>query len=104
MVWGLFRRAMTDFPMVLACPYRSLVPRFSADPLVKFRGLWRARGTILFKRWQFFMPLLGRNHNHNMKSKTPKSTKQKKKISIDQGWEAINPHAAGIDIGSREHF
>ena len=51
------------------------------------------------------MPLLGRNHNlTNMKSKTPKSKKEKKKISIDQGWEAINPHAAGIDIGAREHF
>src|SRR5438445_3119349 len=51
------------------------------------------------------MPLLGRNHNHtNMKSKTPKSKKEKKKISIDQGWEPINPQAAGIDIGAREHF
>ena len=39
-----------------------------------------------------------------MKSKTPKSKKQKKKISIDQGWEAINAHAAGLDIGSKEHF
>ena len=39
-----------------------------------------------------------------MKNKTPKSKKQKKKISIDQTWEAINPHAAGIDIGSKEHF
>ena len=39
-----------------------------------------------------------------MKSKTPKSKKEKKKISVDQGWEAINPQAAGIDIGSREHF
>jgi transposase len=39
-----------------------------------------------------------------MKSKTPKSRKQKQKISIEPGWEAINPHAAGIDIGSREHF
>jgi transposase len=39
-----------------------------------------------------------------MKSKTQKSKKQKKKISIDQDWEAINPHAAGIDIGAREHF
>ena len=39
-----------------------------------------------------------------MKIKAPKSKKQKKKISIDQGWEAVNPHAAGIDIGSREHF
>src|SRR5260370_32592626 len=51
------------------------------------------------------MPLLGRNHNHtNMKSKTPKSKKKKQKISVDQGWEAINPRAAGIDIGAREHF
>ena len=51
------------------------------------------------------MPLLGRNHNHtNMKSKTPKSKKKKRTISVDQGWEAINPHAAGIDIGAKEHF
>lgn len=49
------------------------------------------------------MPLLGRNHI-DMKSKTSKSKKRKQKISIDQAWEAINPHAAGIDIGSREHF
>jgi transposase len=39
-----------------------------------------------------------------MKSKTPKSKKKKQKISVDQGWEAIHPHAAGIDIGAREHF
>src|SRR5882762_2245818 len=94
-----FRRAITDFPMVPVCPYVSLVPRLSADPLVKCRGLWRARGTSLFKRMQFFMPLLGRNHHQNMKSKTPKSKKKKKKISIEQGWERIHPHAAGIDIG-----
>src|SRR4029077_16560753 len=40
----------------------------------------------------------------NMKSKTPKSKKEKKKLSVDQGWEAINPRAAGIDIGAKEHF
>ena len=39
-----------------------------------------------------------------MKSKTPKPKKQKQKISIDQAWEMINPKAAGIDIGSREHL
>lgn len=39
-----------------------------------------------------------------MKNKTPKSKKRKQKISIDQGWEAIHPHAAGIDIGAKEHF
>lgn len=39
-----------------------------------------------------------------MKSKSPKSKKHKKKISIDPAWEPINPHAAGIDIGLREHF
>lgn len=39
-----------------------------------------------------------------MKSKTPKSKKKKQKISIEQGWEAINAHAAGIDIGAKEHF
>jgi transposase len=39
-----------------------------------------------------------------MRTKTIKSKKQKKKISIDQGWETINPQAAGIDIGAKEHF
>lgn len=51
------------------------------------------------------MPLLGRDDNHtNMKSNTRRSKKKKDKLSIDQGWEAINPHAAGIDIGAGEHF
>jgi len=39
-----------------------------------------------------------------MKSKTPKSKKKKQKLSIEQGWEPINPRAAGIDIGAKEHF
>jgi hypothetical protein len=38
--WTLwFRRAMTGKPMVPVCPCRSVVPRFSADSLVKFRRL-----------------------------------------------------------------
>lgn len=39
-----------------------------------------------------------------MKSKTSKHKKQNKKISIDAVWEPINLHAAGVDIGSREHW
>ena len=39
-----------------------------------------------------------------MKKKTTKSEKEKNKISIQDGWEQINPNAAGIDIGSREHW
>ena len=39
-----------------------------------------------------------------MKSKTSKSKKRKQKISIDHAWAAVNPHAAGIDIGAREHW
>jgi transposase len=76
-----------------------MVPGFSADSLVKFRQLWRASGTILFKRLQFFMPLLGRNRPPiNMKSKTSKNKKQNRKISIDADWEPINLHAAGVDM------
>jgi transposase len=91
--------------MVLTCPCRSLVPRFSADALVKFRRFWKTCGTILFKRLQFFMPLLGRNHNIHMKNRTSKTQRQKKKkISIEDGWEKINPAAAGLDIGSKEHW
>jgi hypothetical protein len=39
-----------------------------------------------------------------MKSKTAKNKKQSKKVSIDAGWDPINHHAAGVDIGSREHW
>jgi transposase len=39
-----------------------------------------------------------------MKTKPQKFKKEKKKtVSIDQEWEMISPHAAGIDIGSKEH-
>jgi len=50
------------------------------------------------------MPLLGRDHKQDMKTKAQKSKKHNKKVSLEQGWETINPHAAGIDIGSKEHF
>jgi len=39
-----------------------------------------------------------------MKSKTRTSQKKKKKTVIDPVWELINPDAAGIDIGFREHW
>lgn len=50
------------------------------------------------------MPLLGRNHNTNMNKKTSKTKKHKQKIILQDNWEPINPNAAGIDIGSREHY
>src|SRR5262245_51106559 len=39
-----------------------------------------------------------------MKRKPLSGRKQSKKVSIDDTWELINPHAAGVDIGSREHW
>jgi transposase len=39
-----------------------------------------------------------------MKTKTRNRKERKKKINIDAGWQAVNPHAAGIDIGSKEHW
>jgi transposase len=39
-----------------------------------------------------------------MKRRTIKPKKRKQKISVAQGWETVHPHAAGIDIGSKEHF
>jgi transposase len=50
------------------------------------------------------MPLLGRNHHITHEKQTPKISKAKEKIVIDPAWELINPDAAGIDIGSREHW
>jgi len=39
-----------------------------------------------------------------MKSKALRTKQRKKKVSVDEVWEAIHPRAAGIDIGSREHM
>jgi transposase len=39
-----------------------------------------------------------------MKSKTSKRKKHSKKVFIDAVWEPVNQHAAGVDIGSREHW
>ena len=39
-----------------------------------------------------------------MKNKPQKTKKKRQKISINQDWQTINAHAAGIDIGSQEHF
>ena len=50
------------------------------------------------------MPLLGRSRPTHMKSKTSKKKKQSKKVSIEAVWAPVNLHAAGVDIGSREHY
>ena len=51
------------------------------------------------------MPLLGRNQPPDMKSKTSKHNRANKKVlSINPAWEPVNVHAAGVDIGSREHW
>jgi transposase len=39
-----------------------------------------------------------------MKSKTAKNKKQSKKVILNAVWEPLNLHAAGVDIGSREHW
>lgn len=39
-----------------------------------------------------------------MRTKTPKAKQQKKKICVEQDWPLMNPHAAGVDLGSREHW
>jgi len=39
-----------------------------------------------------------------MKNKSDTTKKKKQKITINPDWEQINPDAAGIDIGSREHW
>ena len=39
-----------------------------------------------------------------MKNKASKAKKKQQNIDLSQCWELINPNAAGIDIGSREHW
>lgn len=39
-----------------------------------------------------------------MRNQSKKIKNRKQKISIQQDWPLINPHAAGVDLGSREHW
>jgi len=39
-----------------------------------------------------------------MRKKVQKHKRRKQKISFDQAWPLINPNAAGVDLGSREHW
>ena len=39
-----------------------------------------------------------------MKRKARIRRKRKSKIQIDDQWQMVNPHAAGIDLGSKEHW
>ncbi|MGZ8899988.1 MAG: IS110 family transposase, partial [Limisphaerales bacterium] len=39
-----------------------------------------------------------------MRNKTLKSKKTRKRISIEESWPTINPCAAGVDIGAKEHW
>lgn len=39
-----------------------------------------------------------------MKIKITKPKSKSKKISVEAGWQAVNPQAAGVDIGAREHW
>ncbi len=50
------------------------------------------------------MPLLGRRHTIQMKKKPQNHKNKRTKIKLDSGLPMINPDAAGIDIGHREHW
>lgn len=39
-----------------------------------------------------------------MRISSKKTKKQKQKVSIQQDWPLLNPDAAGVDLGSREHW
>lgn len=39
-----------------------------------------------------------------MRNSSKKDKKRKQKVSINQAWPLINPDAAGVDLGSREHW
>ncbi len=39
-----------------------------------------------------------------MRNTSQKTKKRKQKVSIHQDWPLINPDAAGVDLGSREHW
>src|SRR5712671_7849949 len=39
-----------------------------------------------------------------MRKKAQNHKQQKKKVSVDGAWPLINPNAAGVDLGSTEHW
>ena len=39
-----------------------------------------------------------------MRTSSQKAKKRKQKVSLNQQWPLINPDAAGVDLGSREHW
>lgn len=39
-----------------------------------------------------------------MRNTSPKNKKRKQKVSVEQDWPLIHPDAAGVDLGSREHW
>jgi transposase len=39
-----------------------------------------------------------------MRKKNQNQKKAKQKVSLNQAWPLINPHAAGVDLGAREHW
>ena len=39
-----------------------------------------------------------------MKKSASKRKEANQKVSVDQNWAVFNPNAAGIDLGSREHW
>jgi len=39
-----------------------------------------------------------------MRKKIQNHKKRKQKITVEQAWPLINPNAAGVDLGSREHW
>src|SRR2546426_11376820 len=39
-----------------------------------------------------------------MRKKAQKFKSRKKKIAVNESWPLMNPNAAGVDLGSREHW
>jgi len=87
-------------------PVRQHGSEFPATPLVKYRRLL-VRPAVLsrLEDCSIFMPSSGHRPSHDtMKRSSSQKKKTMPKIAMDQNWSIINPNAAGIDLGSREHW
>ena len=74
-----FRRAMTGSTMALTCPFGSLVPRFSADPLVSSASSAEPAELSCLRDCSSSCRSWARSHQPPMKNKALKAKRKSKK-------------------------
>jgi hypothetical protein len=94
---------MTVYPIGACGPVGELGSEIPDDALVKLRMLDHAELSRL-EDCQSSTVLGPKPQKQPLRKKSEKLKQRKKKISMDQDWAMVNPNAAGVDLGSKEHW